>query len=167
MHSRTHQGANVTCPFCKKAFTTASGVSHHLETGSCPNARGVNRETIFKALRDRDRDGIITKNLLEWHEGESSTWSPNQAWNGRGYECYLCHRQFRGTPDLEKHLKSPVHMQNIYHCPNKRECTKQFKTLAGMFNHLESESCGFIKFDGVKAGVGNVLMGGQRLIGFS
>ncbi len=58
-------------------------------------------------------------------------------------------------------------MQELYHCPNKVRCGLQFKTLAGMFNHLESESCGFIKFNGVQSKVGNILAGNHRLIGFS
>ena len=58
-------------------------------------------------------------------------------------------------------------MQEIYHCPNKMRCGSQFKTLASMFNHLESESCGFIKFNGVQSNVGSILAGNQRLISFS
>lgn len=58
-------------------------------------------------------------------------------------------------------------MQEIYHCPNKVRCGSQFTTLAGMFNHLESESCGFIKFNGVQRNVAGILAGNQRLIGFS
>lgn len=166
LNSRTHRGANVSCPFCQRAFTSASGVSHHLETGSCPNARCVNRESIFTTLRQRDRNGIITNNLLEWH-GEAETWSIDNAWNGHTYQCYLCRRQFAAMGDLDRHLKSPAHMQEIYHCPNKMRCGSQFKTLAAMFNHLESESCGFIKFSGVQSNVGGFLAGNQRLIGFS
>ena len=164
LHSRTHQGTNVPCPFCKRGFTTASGVSHHLETGSCPNTRGIDRESIFKALRQRDPNGMITNNLLEWH-GES--WSTQNAWNGDEYECYLCHREFAAQQHLDQHLKSPAHLQEIYHCPNKLRCGSQFKTLASMFNHLESESCGFIKFNGVQKNVGNFLSGQQKLLGFS
>lgn len=163
LNSRTHRGANLSCPFCDRGFTSASGISHHLEANACPSARGLNRETIFTALRQRDRNGLITNNLLEWHE---ETWSTDHAWNGCGYECYLCCRVFHGMSDLDKHLKSPTHMQDIYHCPNGR-CGSQFKSLAGMFNHLESESCGFIKFDGVQRNVRPILAGSQRLIGFS
>ena len=154
----------MACPFCKRGFTSASGVSHHLETGSCPNAKGLNREAIYKELRQRDPNGMITNNLLEWH-GET-TWSSTSAWNGNQYECYLCHRQFAKNADLDRHLKSPTHLQQIYHCPNKMRCGSQFKTLAAMFNHLESESCGFIKFAGVQKNVGNFLSSGQRTIGF-
>lgn len=68
---------------------------------------------------------------------------------------------------LDQHLKSPTHLREIYHCPNRARCGAQFKTLAGMFNHLESESCGFIRFDGVQRNVVPILAGNQRLIGFS
>ena len=67
---------------------------------------------------------------------------------------------------LDQHLKSPTHQQEIYHCPNKA-CKKQFKNLAGMFNHLESESCGFIKFSSVNKSAGDFFKGGSaKLIGF-
>lgn len=164
LNSRTHRGANSSCPFCERGFTSASGVSHHLETGSCPNARCINRESIFRTLRQRDRNGIIINNLLEWH-GE--TWSTGNAWNGHTYQCYLCRRAFAAMGDLDRHLKSPMHKQEIYHCPNKVRCGSQFKILAAMFNHLESESCGFIKFNGVQSKVGGILAGDQMLIVFS
>ena len=90
----------------------------------------------------------------------------DDAWNGSGFECYFCHRNFSTARGLEQHVKSPVHMQQIYHCPN-RNCAKDFKTLASLFNHLESESCGFIKFSGVQRNVDNILTGRQRLIRFS
>lgn len=106
---------------------------------------------------------MITNNLLEWH-GES--WSTMNAWNGNGFECYACHRQFSKNAHLDQHLKSPVHLQQIYHCPNKSRCGLQFKTLAAMFNHLESESCGYIKFARVQNNVGNFLSTQQRTIGF-
>ena len=162
LNSRTHRGANVPCPFCNRGFTSASGLSHHLESGGCPHGRAVNRQTIYNTLRQRDPNGIITNNLLEWH-GE--TWSTTNAWNGSDYECYLCHHRFQGMRGLDAHLKSPRHMQEIYHCPNSG-CRTQFKSLAGMFNHLESESCGFMKFGGVQERVGGVIAGRQRLIEF-
>lgn len=107
--SRVHRGINIACPFCKQGFTSASGLSHHLESGSCSKADGVNRETIYKTIRQRDTSGIFTNNLLEWH----GPWSASKAWNGCGFECYLCHRQFSGQRGLDQHLKSPVHMQEI------------------------------------------------------
>ncbi|KAL8751995.1 MAG: hypothetical protein Q9184_005879, partial [Pyrenodesmia sp. 2 TL-2023] len=162
LNSRVHQGTKISCPFCKRTFAAASGVSHHLEGGSCKTAPSFNRENIYRFLRHKDRSGFITNNLLEWRQGE--TWSARgNAWNGTGYECYLCHRHFHAIADLDRHLKSPTHMQEIYHCP-KRPCGTQFKTLAATLNHLESESCGFIKFGGVQSSVGGILSGQQRTI---
>jgi hypothetical protein len=40
-------------------------------------------------------------------------------------------------------------------------------TLAALFNHLESESCGFVRFESVQRSAGEFLMGRQRLIGFA
>ncbi|KAL6719887.1 hypothetical protein ACLMJK_001808 [Lecanora helva] len=130
-----------------------------------PNAQCLNRDKIYQEIRKRDRNGYVTNNLLEWHE--ETTWDTSNAWNGSSYACYLCNsRTFRAMKDLDQHLKSPTHQQEIYHCPNKMNCRSQFKSLAGMFNHLESESCGFVKFGGVQKNVGNFLAGGQRAIGF-
>ncbi|KAK8213679.1 putative zinc finger protein [Phyllosticta capitalensis] len=128
LKSRIHRGANVGCPFCKRGFTTASGVSHHLETGSCPRAPNVNRETLHKMIRSHDPNGFITQKQLGWHDDDSSI---------------------------------PT---TLYHCPNGR-CPKEFAGLAMLFNHLESESCNFVKFEAVQRNVNGILTG-NRLIGF-
>ena len=47
---------------------------------------------------------------------------------------------------------SNSHRQEIYYCPN-RNCPKEFVTLAGLFNHLESESCGYTRFESVNRNV--------------
>ena len=54
--------------------------------------------------------------------------------------------------------------QKLYHCP-KHTCRKEFTTLAGIINHLESESCGFTRFDNVQRGIEGMISG-NRLIGF-
>ncbi|PNS19881.1 hypothetical protein CAC42_7848 [Sphaceloma murrayae] len=64
LKSNVHQGATVPCPFCGTTFTTASGVSHHLETSSCPKARNMNTQTIHRSIRELDQNGVITENLL-------------------------------------------------------------------------------------------------------
>ena len=152
----------MTCPFCGRGFTTASGVSHHLETASCPKARGVDRKIIYEQLRRRDRQGILTNKLLEWHE---ETWDTGNAWNGYRFECYLCHKEFNTYKSLDQHLESPAHQQNLYHCPNPK-CRMHFKTLAAIFNHLESESCAFIKFAAVKENVNRFFSNSQARIAF-
>lgn len=52
--------------------------------------------------------------------------------------------------------------QALYHCPNKK-CTKDFKILGGLINHLESEACGAMHFGKVQAGVERLIRGGRLL----
>ncbi|EKG11141.1 Zinc finger C2H2-type protein [Macrophomina phaseolina MS6] len=170
LNSRTHRGATVECPFCGTCFTTASGVSHHLESSACPKARNLDRASIHRAIRQRDPNGVITERLLEWHENDRRTqWDPESAWTGRGYQCYLCSKLFNKARSLRQHIDSPAHQAPLYHCPNKNgRCGgKQFPTLAALFNHLESESCGFVKFNSVQNNVQGFLTGGrQKLVAF-
>ena len=160
LKSRVHRGQDIRCPFCNAEYTTGSGVAHHLETGACPKARGLNRETLHQEIRRRDPHGLMTKNLLEWNK--ETTWSSTQAWNGSGYECYLCHRAFAAQRMLDQHLASPKHKEKIYHCPS-RTCPKDFNSLAGLLNHLESESCRFMRFESVQKQVGAMIAGGKLL----
>lgn len=168
LNSRVHRGQNMACPFCRATFTTASGVSHHLERSACPNARNLDRQTIHRAIRQRDTQGVITERLLEWHENDRhAQWDPASAWDGHGYRCYLCEKAFNSPLALRQHITSPVHQQKLYHCPNGRCGAKKFTTLAALFNHLESESCGYVKFEAVQKNVNGFLTGGsQRLISF-
>jgi hypothetical protein len=66
---------------------------------------------------------------------------------------------------LNSHLNSPAHREKVYHCPG-RGCGKEFRALAPLFNHLESESCGAVRFETVQRNVGGIL-GGNRLIAFT
>ena len=72
-----------------------------------------------------------------------------------------------GAGGLDSHLNGPAHMQEFYHCPNNSRCEKQFKSLAAMFNHLESESCGFIEFGGVQKNARSILSGSEELTEFA
>ncbi|CAI7677481.1 unnamed protein product [Penicillium manginii] len=162
LNSKMHRGTLVHCPCCNTAFGTASGACTHLESGACPGAPGVNRESLYKFVREKDRDGFLTNNLIGWKEDQECTkWEVNpNTHNGSYWECYFCHRQFNTASSLSSHLNSPVHKQKIYHCPNKRgNCNKQFITLAGLFAHLESESCGLTRFENVQKEYQNVLTG--------
>ncbi|KAK7704735.1 hypothetical protein SLS57_010359 [Botryosphaeria dothidea] len=169
-NSRVHRGATVACPFCSACFTTASGVSHHLESSACPKAHNLDRATIHRIIRQRDPNSIITERLLEWHENDRhAQWDPESAWDGYGYECYICHKLFSKAHGLRQHINSPAHQAPLYHCPNKNgSCNgRQFPTLAALFNHWESESCNFVKFSAVQKNVKGFLTGGsQRLIAF-
>ncbi|KAK5994365.1 Zinc finger Xfin-like protein [Cladobotryum mycophilum] len=163
LNSRIHRGQDIECPFCKRDFVTATGLTHHLESGSCPSASGMDREKLFKIVRSKDPQGLISKNLIGFTDFYSyeANW---RSWNGDSYECYLCHRDFSQLAGLNQHLNSPRHQQALYHCPN-RSCDKDFKSLAGIINHLESEACGCTRFEKVQRQIENVIKG-NRLITF-
>ncbi|KAK6449405.1 hypothetical protein FP744_10005655 [Trichoderma asperellum] len=92
LNSKIHRGVNVPCPFCQTGFTSASGLSYHLETGSCINAPSLNRERILALVRKRDPHGVITNKQIQWRDEESSTYEANHlAYNGDAWECYICH----------------------------------------------------------------------------
>jgi len=46
---------------------------------------------------------------------------------------------------LNQHLKSPAHERDLYHCP-KNSCGRQYKLLSGLIQHVESETCGVMRF---------------------
>lgn len=153
------------CPFCKTWFTTPSGLSHHLESASCPKASSLNRETIHRMIRERDPKGTITMRQIGWHPELNSTYhATDLAFNGTYWECYMCHGEFRTKGSLNQHLNSPAHKQLLYHCPNyTNQCGRQFPSLGALFNHLESESCAFMRFEKVQSHVENVLAGKGRI----
>ncbi|KAJ5893626.1 hypothetical protein N7495_005317 [Penicillium taxi] len=170
LNSKIHRGQDIKCPFCRTGFVTASGASHHLETGSCRNAPSLNRESIHNIIRGADQNGMITNKQIEWNSESNSQYTvTSQAWNGDSWECYLCHKGFGSSRGLSQHLNSPIHQQKVYHCPNSRRCPKEFVSLAALFNHLESESCQFMRFEKVQQVHGQVaesLIRGGRLLAF-
>jgi hypothetical protein len=86
--------------------------------------------------------------------------------HSRGYyECYLCHKGFGDLRSLNQHVNSPAHKEKVYHCPG-RACGKEFRALAALFNHLESVTCGTVRFAAVQRSVGGILSG-RRMIGFA
>ncbi|KAG0155495.1 hypothetical protein PDIDSM_1072 [Penicillium digitatum] len=150
LNSKTHRGTNIACPFCRTGFVTASGVSHHLESGSCPRAKALNRDRIHQIIQQLDPNGVVCKKQIGWHDEQNSTYLvTDSAWNGDSWVCYLCKRGVNLRKALESHVNSPVHKEKVYHCL-KRGCPKEFHSLASLFNHLESETCGFIRFEGVQ-----------------
>ncbi|KIV98690.1 hypothetical protein, variant [Verruconis gallopava] len=128
LNSEIHRGTKVPCPFCKENYTTASGLTHHLETGSCTHAPKLNRDSILRMIRERDQHGTITKKQIEWHQDENVKYSATKhAFNGSHWECYLCHKTFNTNNALNAHLSSPVHKQKVYHFPNSNaKCGKEF-----------------------------------------
>ncbi|CAG8320982.1 unnamed protein product [Penicillium nalgiovense] len=151
LNSRIHRGTDIVCPFCNAGFVTASGVTHHVESGSCPNASKWNRDTIHRVIHRLDPKVIITNKQIERHNEQNIRYyATDRAFNGKNWECYLCRKGFGSMAGLNAHLNSSVHKEKIYHCLNKRGCGKEFVSLAALFNHLESESCGYIRFGEVQ-----------------
>ena len=121
---------------------------HHLEGVRAQSP--LDRDKLYEAVRSRDPNGIISKKLLAW-SGTTSYEATNKAWNPvtKAYQCYLCGGLFGKLASLNQHLSSPVHQQKLYHCPNSR-CQREYTTLAAVINHLESESCEYMRFEAVQ-----------------
>lgn len=159
MHSRTHVGdSSIACPWCQDGFTTASGLTIHLESGKCQRS-GLNVQKINKMVQQADRHHVITKPMITYESDELI--ATDNSWNGNMYECYLCHKEFHSLGALNQHMKSPAHMQSIYRCP-KGSCRREYKTLSALVQHVESESCGIMRFAHVQQQARN---GMQNMIG--
>ncbi|KND90257.1 PR domain zinc finger protein 16, partial [Tolypocladium ophioglossoides CBS 100239] len=79
LNSRAHRSYRVECPFCRSGCSTAGGLTHHLESGGCPDAPRLNRDQIYKLVRSKDPNGLISKNLIGWtgscrYEATGKTW---------------------------------------------------------------------------------------------
>ncbi|KAJ3941993.1 uncharacterized protein N0V96_007478 [Colletotrichum fioriniae] len=135
------------CDPCDRYFTNQNNI----------RLAPLDRDKLYQAVRARDPNGVICKKLLEWHASPIYT-ATNRTYNYHidAYECYLCHRAFSSLNGLNQHLNSPVHQQKLYHCPNHR-CGREYTTLAAVINHLESESCGYMRFKAVQKNVGQIL----------
>ncbi|EJP61119.1 zinc finger protein [Beauveria bassiana ARSEF 2860] len=156
LHSKIHRNSSIRCFFCKTEHGTATGLVHHLEGGFCSKAP-LSRDTLYEAVRRRDPNGIISKKLLTW-TGSTSYEATEKASNSAvdAYQCYLCARLFGKLASLNQHLGSPIHQRKLYHCPNRR-CNRDFKPLAAVINHLESESCDYMRFEAVQTNVQRIL----------
>lgn len=84
------------------------------------------------------------------------------AHNGDAWECYLCNREFRKKDDLDRHLNSPRHNEELYHCP-RLDCGKEFMTLSGMMQHFESQTCQAYRFRALRDLMGGFSSNTRRL----
>ena len=117
-------------------------------------------------IRQRDPNGVITNKQIEWHKESNISYTVTKlAFNGSFWECYICHDEFSTKNGLNSHVNSPVHKQKVYHCPNLKNCSRQFVSLGGLFGHLESETCAYMRFETVQQQVTDVLQG-RKLIAF-
>ncbi|KAF8554350.1 hypothetical protein OG21DRAFT_1099906 [Imleria badia] len=156
MKSSVHQPRNVPCAFqhrgCTQFFVSKSAMILHLESGACPS--GADRRMIDRWVRVNDP--------------EPQYIATERSWNGSAYECILCHNTFRTLDDLNRHLASPKHQGKIYHCPLST-CLTRFNTLSGLCQHVESESCGVLRFRAARDGMEYLLsdMGRLRILATS
>jgi len=97
-----------------------------------------------------DRKNVITRPMITMpgYDGAKKI-ATERSWNGYAYECYLCSREFAAVNSLNSHIQSPAHEQDIYRCP-KSSCGRTYKVLSGLIQHVESESCGVMRFSQVQ-----------------
>ncbi|OCH88557.1 hypothetical protein OBBRIDRAFT_80462 [Obba rivulosa] len=161
LRSSIHQARDHVCPGrgCKKGFVSRAALVLHWESGTCPS--GVTREGLNKAAAKVDRGGVLVNHARLLKSSESSdadisaTWATPLSWNGRAYECYICHRTFALLRALNDHLASPAHAAKIYKCPRQWDgCGQEFKMLSAFCQHMESDQCGVRRF---KDGMNNVI----------
>ncbi|OJA11866.1 hypothetical protein AZE42_03271 [Rhizopogon vesiculosus] len=160
-----HRPKDTFCPFngCGMAFINKSALALHLESGSCQS--GVDRRFIDNFVRNNDRNNVITnpaRLITAGERGNVQLIATKQSWNGRAYECVLCHSQFRELTDLNRHLASPRHQEKVYRCPLS-SCNAHFVSLSGLCQYIESERCGVTKFKVVKDAMDNIFSKVARL----
>ncbi|KAH7924474.1 hypothetical protein BV22DRAFT_505510 [Leucogyrophana mollusca] len=165
LNSSTHVAKHVDCPFngCSMSFVSKSAVVLHLESGACRS--GANRFAVDRYIREVDRTNIITdpSRLLTSGDYENVQYSATgAAWNGRAYECIICHSEFRALDDLNRHMASPRHQDKVYRCPLDT-CCAHFVTLSGLGQHIESEKCGVSKFKAISDAMDNLWNETPRL----
>ncbi|KAG9313887.1 hypothetical protein JVU11DRAFT_4655 [Chiua virens] len=125
---------------------------------------GATRAMIDRWVRVQDQGNVITvpRQLLTNGEDTPRYIATERSWNGSAYECVLCHSTFRELVDLNRHLASPRHQEKIYRCPMS-SCLARFNTLSGLCQHVESESCGVLRFRMVREGMDSLLNDMHRL----
>jgi hypothetical protein len=141
--SALHLGRRIQCDFCRADFTSVSGLANHLERGSCPKAPEFNCATLLLAIREPDTNGAIAVKHIGWSQERYH--ATQLAYNGSGWQCYICPVAFDTVALLNAHLSSSIHKQEIYLCTNPK-CDRQFPSLSGLLGHLEAESCSFMRF---------------------
>jgi hypothetical protein len=163
LNSSKHRPKNITCPGkgCGAQFISQSALLLHLEEGGCKS--GATRHALNCLVAERDTNHFIT-NPNRMITGPTQTWATNRAWNGDAFECYLCHKEYQTLVRLNQHLASPTHEQPIYHCPKLGHgCKSQFKALSALCQHIESGSCGVMRFKIVQDSINNLTRGVNRI----
>jgi len=150
MNSSVHRSKDVKCPFgCGGAFVSRSALVLHLENGKCSS--GITRKEIDRYIHERDTHNVITDpaRMIGGPSQDTIYIATERSWNGRCYECCLCHNEFRTLKALNSHLASPKHRDKIYLCRGP-SCGTRFTTLSAFVQHVESDKCGVMKFKSVQ-----------------
>jgi len=160
LNSSTHRPRNTHCPAgCGSSFISNSALVLHLESGGCSS--GINRNTVNRVVRQLDTNHVITdpSRLITggtYVDDEVTYYATAFSWNGFAYECYLCHKDYSSLRSLNQHLASPAHERKFYICPGPN-CDIRFVGLGALCQHIESESCGVLRFRAVQATMDSLL----------
>lgn len=176
LRSSIHQPLNYHCPGyrCTRSFVSAGALLQHFESDTCPSR--VTRAAVDYYIAQVDRGGIITdpSRLICWPDGRitipttTQYWATIRSWNGSGYECYICHREFATLFRLNQHLSSGTHSENIYRCPSAfGGCNSQFNRLSALCQHVESGQCDVKRFKrDIDMMINYGISGGMRALTF-
>ncbi|EUC39607.1 hypothetical protein COCMIDRAFT_41895 [Bipolaris oryzae ATCC 44560] len=153
----------LSCPIgggCKRKFSAPSALLHHLESGKC--CSGMDRDDIYDIVQLYDKDHTIhtlpkltpsSSTYLSLHGLSPGSGTPTASLDSPDGWLLVTptHSQaFRTIQALQQHIVSPTHYNKVYHCPRnplpinsskaktKQEKAKQFTTLSGLAQHLES-----------------------------
>ncbi|KAF8995166.1 hypothetical protein BDQ17DRAFT_1430542 [Cyathus striatus] len=146
-NSSIHSNRTFDCPFCNRVFTAPSAIAQHIESG----CHKINRHQVtaavhaLKIIPQISVQKRITGRISPPTKLFTYT-ATKKSFNGKEYECFLCHRTFRSLDALNRHLNSPAHDADEFKCPG---CKKKFKLISGLVQHIESGSCGVAKFKAV------------------
>lgn len=107
----------MVCPYCEAEFVTASGLIHHHELASCPDAE-TDRGILFFVIQDEDPKRLISKLTSDGVSIAGSGWlfkATEESWNGEAWECDGCPRTFRTMKQLNQHYASPARKCESFH----------------------------------------------------
>ncbi|EOA90812.1 uncharacterized protein SETTUDRAFT_101140 [Exserohilum turcica Et28A] len=186
----------LSCPTgegCKRKFSAPSALLHHLESGKC--CSGMDRDDIYDIVQLYDKDHTIhilpkltpsSSTYLSAHGLSPDSGAPTASLDSSDGWLLVTptHSQgtFRTVQALQQHIVSPTHCDKVYHCPRnllpinsskaetKQRKAKQFTTLSGLAQHLESGACRggrqtFLRcIEFIQQHLGQWGLGGMRLL---
>ncbi|KIK69147.1 hypothetical protein GYMLUDRAFT_53628 [Collybiopsis luxurians FD-317 M1] len=161
-NSQVHRSRDITCPLCSESFKMVSAIAQHIESGGCHSK--INRHTVTRAVQSLNLIPTISINrrITGGSTVRTITYvASERAFNGRAYECYLCHRAFNTLNSLNTHLSSPAHDSKEFRCP---KCRREFSQISGLVHHIESEACGIARFETIRNEMMNLTNNLQRLL---